>query len=139
MLLLDFLKIAKKCHKKNVLYSFSIYTTGVSTVCQKLKSMCKILLRSTVTVFWIAGALSNWYPFMCNFSIQSVPLNMQPKIYKIEKKLLYWINILQKLLEMGTMLPFTQCNPLLEISEYVPKHIGHNGVNFRGNTIFQCF
>ncbi len=55
------------------------------------------------------------------------------------KNRFYWINILQKLLEMKTMLPFTQRNSLLEISEDSPNHIGHNVVNFRGNTIFQCF
>ncbi len=38
-----------------------------------------------------------------------------PKFTKLEKRL-YWINILQKFLEMGTMLPFTERNPLLEIS-----------------------
>ncbi len=73
-------------------------------------------------------------PYDTECSIEHATQNLQNW-----KKRLYWINILQTSLEMGTMLPFTQRNSLLEISEDVPKHIGHSGVNFRGNTIFQCF
>ncbi len=59
--------------------------------------------------------------------MQSVPLNMQPNIYNTEKNAFSERTRLQKLLKVGAVLPFTQRDPFLEVSEGISKHLGCNG------------
>ncbi len=92
----------------------------------------RFAVPSTHTHIWF----TNHSTCLC---IQSVPLNMQPKIYKIEKTAYIESIFYKNCWKWEPCCPLHNATPLLEISEDVPKHIGHNGVNFRSNTIFQCF
>ncbi len=63
---------------------------------------------------------------------------MQPNIYNTEKNVfIERTRLQQKLLKVGAVLPFAECDLFLEVLEAILKHLGRNGSNFHSNPVFQ--